>query len=143
MAFQDVNSKQDNVKKATDLAVGESILGYVTQIVDSKLGGKNIILKGKDGATTLFFTAGNLRYMLQDNKIAVGSYTRITRLESKQVKGKTSSQYKVEQDSTDTLGSVAEAAFMDATEPEVESKPATTARPYAGLAKSASQPKKI
>ncbi len=138
MAFQDVNSKTsaDRTQKATDLKVGEAILGYVTNIVDSKLGGKNIVLKGKDGSTTLFFTAGNLRYMLQDNKVAVGQYTRITRIESKQVKGKTSSQYKVEQDASDTLGDAAEEAFMAATEPEADSKPAA-ARPYAGIAKSA------
>lgn len=143
MAFQDVNNRNsaDRTQKATDLKVGESILGYVTDIRDGKIeGSKNLFLKGKDGSSVLFFTAGNLKYMIKDNKIAVGSYTRITRLEDKSVKGKKSSQFKVEQDPSDTLASSAEQAFMDATEPAAA--PSAPTRPYAGIMKSA-QPKKV
>jgi hypothetical protein len=99
MAFESVN-KKINYKKLTDLKEGEQLTGYVTNITDStKIEGQKNITMVIDGQETLVSPSGNVRYLLQDGKIALGALTRITRIADKMVKGKKSTQFDVEQDS--------------------------------------------
>lgn len=105
MAFQNVNVS--NTMKATAMEVGSSVEGYVARFEASRMveGQQNIILQTKDGEQLVFFTAGNIKYMINDGKIREGLYTRITRNEDKKVKGgKVSSQFTVEQDPEDSIG---------------------------------------
>lgn len=116
MGFKDVNTKSA-FKKATDLAVGESIVGHVLGFEQSpKYADKtNLIMQNAEGERIVLGTAGNISYMIKDNKIKAGLNTRITRNEDRQAAkgGKTSSNFTVEQDSEDAI--------------EVASQPANTA----------------
>jgi hypothetical protein len=110
MAFESVN-KKINYKKLTDLKEGEQLTGYVTNITDStKIEGQKNITMVIDGQETLVSPSGNVRYLLQDGKIALGALTRITRIADKMVKGKKSTQFDVEQDSESVYAKASSAA---------------------------------
>jgi hypothetical protein len=103
VAFQDVNSNT-KFKKLTELAVGESLTGYPVGITEStKIVGALNLLMNIDGERISVSVAGNVKYMLKDNKINMGQLTRITRLEDSSVKGKKSTKFKVEQDPESVL----------------------------------------
>lgn len=110
MGFKKVNV--NNTKKATDLSVGDALIGYVVRTEESSNypGRHNLVIQEKgSGEEYLLFGAGNLNYMVSDGKIREGLLTRITRNEDKAMKnGKgTRSDFTVEQDSDDTMGGVA------------------------------------
>ena len=87
------------------MEVGASVEGFVVGFEPSLQNPENMnmLLKVSDGTTVRFYTAGNLKYMIKDNKIQQDILTRITRTEDKNVKGKNSSQFTVEQDAEQTL----------------------------------------
>ena len=107
MAFQNVNNKSGGGKatseavKLTSLDIGASVTGYVLSFVPSLQNpdNQNIFMRSEDGEHTFYvYTAGNMKYLINDGKIEKGLLTKITRLENKNVKGKTSSQFEVLQD---------------------------------------------
>lgn len=88
----------------TGLEIGETVSGYFTGTMKSvhANGADNMIFRDKDtGESFAVYTAGNVRYLLQDGAVELGFYTEITRIDDKMVKGKKSSQYDVQQDSED------------------------------------------
>ncbi len=108
MAFQNVNNKSGGGKatseavKLTGLEVGGSVTGYVLSFVPSLQNpdNQNIFMRSEDGEHTFYvYTAGNMKYLINDGKIEKGLLTKIVRLEDKMVKGKKSSQFEVLQDS--------------------------------------------
>lgn len=112
MAFQDVNGAGgfDSKQKATEMEVGQSIIGYLLEINEREgdNGTMHSLILSIDGKKLLFYPAGNIKYMIKDGKLnAGGVLTRITRTANKTVgKGKfkkESSQFKVEQDVNDVL----------------------------------------
>lgn len=105
MAFKNINQQASGSISATKMAIGSSVEGYVTGFEPSLQNPENmnLMLKVADGTTVRFYTAGNLKYMIKDGKIATDILTRITRTEDKNVKGKNSSQFTVEQDADQTL----------------------------------------
>lgn len=126
MGFKDVNVREEgSFTKLTSLEVGASLTGYLLQIEDSKKieGAKNLVMK-IDGKRTIVSVAGNVKYMIQDNKLAVGVNTRITREEDTSVKGKKATRFKVEQDMEDTYGtpSLNELASSAAERPSIKDK---------------------
>ena len=121
MAFQSVNQKvTGGAKKVRDLAVGGEIIGYVTGFEPSLQNPENmnLLMRGTDGTTFRVYTAGNIKYMIKDGKIQTGLLTKIVRLDDKNVKGKVSSQFDVQQDPDATLS--------DALFQEIATPPATT-----------------
>src|SRR4051812_30846978 len=103
MAFQD--KSQLKAIAGTKMKTGETYEGYPVKFVQShKYEGTNIIMKNKkSGELETFFTAGNFKYLITDGKIELGQLTRVTRLEDVKRKGKTSSNFKVEQDPDDMI----------------------------------------
>jgi hypothetical protein len=103
MAFENVNA--GNYIKGTGMEVGASYTGYPIKFVKStQYEQTNIVMKNAEtGEKETFLTAGNLKYFINDGKIELGVLTRITRLADKLIKGKKSTQFLVEQDSSDTL----------------------------------------
>jgi hypothetical protein len=68
-------------KKASDLAVGESIEGYLIGLVETKF---NFAIKllSKDGKVDTYYPNGNLNYMdqeIEEGNLSFNSYTKITR----------------------------------------------------------------
>jgi hypothetical protein len=105
MAFQDVRS-QGKARKATDLAVGESIIGYVVRTEESREheGRFNLIMQAEDSTEQyLLFTAGTLNYDIVDQRIKTGLLTKITRLADKQGKRNKMTAFQVQQDPEKTL----------------------------------------
>ena len=111
MALRSVNT--GNTKKATGLKVGETLKGWVIRFEESSQSKEtrkddpsaapvsNILMVGEDGEQFLFFTAGNIKYLINDGKIAEGLYTEITRVEDRLVgkkMKKMSSYFDVQQD---------------------------------------------
>lgn len=127
MAFQSVNTS--NTKKATGMKVGETITGYVVRIEQSRKheNQSNMVIREESGAEYLLFSAGNLRYLLGDQKIKTGLLTQITRLEDKVVKGKPSTQFDVQQDPDKTLDDVSFAAISES-QPDTSSTKAAVDR---------------
>lgn len=101
MAFEKVG--KSTFKKLTELKQGEALTGYLLATKDGSLENSKFLVMRIDGNDTDVAAAGNVRYMVQDNKLAVGRLTRITRLADKKVKGKTSTDFEVEQDPADTI----------------------------------------
>ena len=103
MAFKNVN-EQTKFAKLTDLKVGESITGYLTGISESsKIPGAFNLNIRSDGEDVSYSVAGNVKYMIKDNKLSVGANTRITREDDVKIKGKTATRFQVEQDMDDML----------------------------------------
>ena len=103
MAMEDVG--KGDVKKLIDIGVGNSISGYVVKIIPSKdyEGQLNFVMRDKEtGKETLWFSAGNVRYMLQDGKIKLGRFTTIKLLDVKTAKNKRS-KFQVLQDPDDVV----------------------------------------
>lgn len=111
MAFKNVNT---GGKKLTDLKIGDSLIGYVVRFEESSLSKtarkddpdapivNNLVMQdegSKENYTV--FSAGNVKYMINDGKIQTGLLTKITRIDDamvgKKLKKK-SSQFTVEQD---------------------------------------------
>lgn len=123
MAFQDV--RVGNVKKVTDLAIGESLTGYVVRFEKSAkqsegkgAGGAsvlsmNIVMQDEKGEQILLFTAGNIKYLINDGKIKEGLLTMITRLPDTKRGGMKATDFKVQQDAEQTLADAAFAALGD------------------------------
>jgi len=127
MAFENVNSKGYKYQALAKLEIGASITGYVIGFEQSaKYKDKtNIIIKdAATGERVSLSTAGNVNYMLKDGKIKAGLNTRFTRLEDKNVKGKKSTQFTVEQDPEDTI-EVAPATQPAAQQPSASSMAST------------------
>lgn len=110
MAFKTVGSgSYDEIKKGTGMTVGEVFEGYLTKI-DTRPGsdGKPMhsLFFNVGGKNILFSPAGNIKYLIEDEKLEIGVKTRITRKADKLV-GKTmkkmSSQFEVLQDNEDTF----------------------------------------
>lgn len=110
MAFKDVNGTT-KFAKVTDIKVGESITGYTLNVVESSKiqGALNLVLR-INGEDISYSVAGNIKYMLKDNKIQMGVNTRITRLADTIVKGKKATKFSVEQDPDDRLEGVVQQA---------------------------------
>ena len=103
MAFKNVN-EQTKFAKLTDLKVGESLTGYLTGISESsKIPGAFNLNIRSEGEDVSYSVAGNVKYMIKDNKLSVGANTRITREEDVKIKGKTATRFQVEQDLEDML----------------------------------------
>jgi hypothetical protein len=106
MAFENVNNA-GTIVKAREIKVGDSVTGYVTAIVEGQFG-PNVKLQMEDGSSVTLLSAGNIRYAISDGKIRVGLLTRFTRNADKLVKGKTSTNFTIEQDATKRLQEVSE-----------------------------------
>lgn len=67
--------------KATDMEIGESIIGTLTNVQESKKfeGTYFLHLVDDKGNKTRIFTAGNLTYKAKDGKLKPGYLVRITR----------------------------------------------------------------
>lgn len=115
MAFENVN-KSSKFKKVTELKTGESLVGYVIGFEQNAMykDKTNLIMQDENGERLVLSPAGNLQYMIKDGKIKAGLLTRITRVEDKKVKGKTSTQVTVEQDSEQTIAVAAAPANTQA-----------------------------
>lgn len=103
MAFKSVSGK-DQYKKLTELAVGESMVGYFLGKKDSTTieGATNLIMVIENDRF-LVSAAGNVKYLLMDGKLTPGQLTRITRQEDVKIKGKRATSFAVEQDADDTI----------------------------------------
>jgi hypothetical protein len=103
MAFKSVSNSGVEFKKLTELAVGESVTGYLLSIEQSKKleNAQNMFMKIGD-AKVGYGVVGNIKYLVADGKLTIGANTRITRLEDVKIKGKRASQFDVEQDTEDT-----------------------------------------
>lgn len=102
MAFQEV--AKGKFKKLTELAIGESLTGYITGMGPSKgLEGAFNIDMNIDGEQFSVSAAGNVKYMVKDETLTVGVLTRITRQDDTKVKGKVATRFKVEQDKESRL----------------------------------------
>ena len=68
-------------KKASDLAIGESVEGYLIGLVESKYNFSIKLLDKNDKVETLY-PNGNLNYMdqeVEEGNLALNAYTKITR----------------------------------------------------------------
>jgi hypothetical protein len=128
MAFQNVSNKSSGGKatgepvKLTSMKQGDSITGFVLSFVDSLQNpdNKNIFMRSEDGSSTFYvYTAGNVKYLINDGKISEGLLTKITRIADKDVKGKKSSQFEVLQDPDQTVEDVAFNALTPTAEEKV------------------------
>jgi hypothetical protein len=107
MAFKEV-SNTSSFKKATEMAIGEVLTGYVIGLVESeKYGGQNLLMQDPEtGHQYTFGVAGSLKYDIADGRLVVGPLTQITRITdgfSKKA-NKPMSKFKVLQDPEQTLG---------------------------------------
>lgn len=135
MAFKSVSqSTQTNgeARKLTALKSGEAVIGYVVGFRDQKENPdfKNLIMRSQDGKDTfMVYTAGNVKYKINDGAIVAGLLTRITRLDDRKMKnGKMTSHYEIEQDDEQTIDT--DAGFdaitsSTATEPKATSNAAS------------------
>lgn len=113
MAFENVDKKQ-SFKKLTELAVGEALTGYLLAITDSRIeGAKNLVMR-IGGDEVVVGAAGNIKYLIKDNKLSLNVNTRITRQEDTKIKGKTATRFAVEQDMSDTIAGASPAAMQAA-----------------------------
>lgn len=129
MAFQNVQTNVGSSIAGTKMTIGSSVEGYVVGTEPSLQNpeNSNLLLKVADGTTIRFYTAGNLKYLIRDGKVATGLLTRITRIDDKNVKGKMSSQFTVEQDPEQTIDDAAfDAIFTPPTTSTEEPKRAST-----------------
>ncbi len=99
-----VEVSKSSFKKFNALAVGESITGYFLETSPSSFeNGVNMVFQINGEKTTLP-AVGNLKYVIKDRKMTPGLLTVVTREEDKKVKGgKTSTQFKVQQDPDDSI----------------------------------------
>lgn len=105
MALRDVNEKV-NIKKLTELKVGESLVGYLMSIDDNpKYEGQKQLIMKVGGERCIVPTVGNVKYAAADGKLSVGLKTVFTRLEDRKIKGKTATQFRIQQDDEDVLQS--------------------------------------
>lgn len=104
MAFKQIGNGSITFKKLTDLAVGDSVTGYLLGIDQStKIEGAQNLRLRVDGQVLSYSVAGNIKYMIRDGELNIGQNTRITRLEDTKVKGKKATKFAVEQDADDTV----------------------------------------
>lgn len=73
-------------KKASDLAIGESVEGYLIGLPETKY---NFAIKllSKEGKVETLYPNGNLNYMdaeIEDGNLALNAYTKITRTGTRQ-----------------------------------------------------------
>lgn len=117
MAFKKVGSGSLTFKKLTDLAVGETVTGYLLGIdASTKIEGANNIRLRVNGQVISYSVAGNIKYMIRDGELNIGQNTMITRLEDTKVKGKKASKFEVQQDAADVVaGLEASASSTSAT----------------------------
>ena len=93
----------DNSFGTTQMEVGASIEGYLL-LIDSYTD-KDDLLKTpmyiqdvETNKVTRIYPSGNIKYAIQDGKLTLGQFIQITRIEDTKVKGRTSSQFTVNQD---------------------------------------------
>lgn len=124
MAFKTVGQGGITFKKLTELAVGDSVTGYLLGIDEStKIEGAQNLRLRVDGATVSYSVAGNIKYMIRDGELVIGQNTRITRLEDRKIKGKKASNFSVEQDADDVVeGSTASASVASAAKTSIAEK---------------------
>lgn len=95
--YEDITS---NVVMATKLDIGGSFEGKLLEIVDNAKyaaqGSKDLIMEDAKGNEFRVFTGGSLKYAIQDGKFEVGRTYKVTRLENKTVKGKSSTQFQIQ-----------------------------------------------
>lgn len=73
-------------KKASDLAIGESLEGYLIGLPETKYN-FSIKLLSKEGAVETLYPNGNLNYMdqeIEEGNLALNAYTKITRTGTRQ-----------------------------------------------------------
>lgn len=104
--YEDI-TRDTNVVITSKLAIGASIQGKLLGMEANRNypTNKNLILAGADGKTTTVLTSGSLNYAIKDGKFEVGRTYKITRLENKTIKGKSSTQFQIQRLKED--GSVA------------------------------------
>lgn len=111
--YEDITS---SVVAATKLDIGKSFQGKLLDIVDNakykEQGAKDLIMEDAEGKEFRVFTGGSLKYAIADGKFEVGRTYRVTRLENKTVKGKSSTQFQIQRLRTD--GSAAAPTVNDA-----------------------------
>lgn len=120
-------------RKCTELAVGETIKGYLTAFVTNKFNeeNKDFILQDKvTGIRTRYTASGTIKYDINDGLLVEGIYTEITRKSDEQRKsaatGKsyTMSVFEACQDSDDGVENASPAFEKLAEEPTVNVKAA-------------------
>lgn len=104
MAFKQVGNSGITFKKLTELAIGESITGYLLGVdTSTKIEGAQNLRMKIDGQVVSYSVAGNIKYMIKDNALSFGQNTKITRLPDGKIKGKTATKFEVQQDADDKL----------------------------------------
>lgn len=100
----------DESVASTSLETGGSLEGFLIQIdsyVDKDgLTKTPLFFKKEDGKIMRVYPSGNIRYAIEDGKLTIGQFTRITRVEDKKVKGKVSSQFEILQDDENVIEDV-------------------------------------
>lgn len=84
--------------RATEMQVGESVTGTLLGFKEGKFG-SNLVLE-VNGREVEIMPAGNLKFVEKDvaaGKRTVGAFTTITRLENKDIKGYSTSQFAITQ----------------------------------------------
>jgi hypothetical protein len=111
--FEDI-TRDNNVVITSKLAIGSSIQGKLLGLEANRNypTNKNLILADAEGKTTTVLTSGSLNYAIKDGKFEVGRTYKITRLENKTIKGKSSTQFQIQRLKED--GSVAAPVQNDA-----------------------------
>lgn len=107
MGFESVNKGTNaDAIKLTGLKTGDTVIGFVEGFTPSLQNPdvSNIVMVSEDGSKRFYvYSAGNVKYLINDGKIKEGLLTKIVRLADKNVKGKMSSQFDVLQDSAQVL----------------------------------------
>lgn len=88
--------------KATDMGVGESVTGVLLGFKTNQYGTANPIIEVQ-GREVEIFAAGNLKFLEGDvakGQKQIGEFTVITRQESVDIKGRTTSRFSVTQGQT-------------------------------------------
>lgn len=96
--FEDITNNSNKVVVAAKLDVGGNFQGKLLDITTNRKyeNNKDLVMEDEQGKQFIVFTSGSLRYAIQDGKFEVGRTYRVTRLENKMVKGKSSSQFQIQ-----------------------------------------------
>lgn len=127
MALKSVTEKKQaqaagSFRKCTEIAVGETIKGYLTAFATNKFNeeNKDFVLQDKaTGAKVRYTAAGTLKYDINDGLLTEGIYTEITRKADEQRKsaatGKsyTMSVFEACQDSDDNIDTATLNSFSE------------------------------
>lgn len=96
--FEDITSEGSGVILSSKLDIGGSFQGKLVEFQQNRKYPKNqnLVMLGDDGETFTVLTSGTLNYAIKDNKFEIGRTYRVTRLENKDVKGKSTTTFQIQ-----------------------------------------------